>query len=227
MTKTETFSGSFDDVQRQAAEWVANNSSVRLTHFGAPFAVGDKIDLHDGIWTITIRYDDASGGIAPADVFSRCGQALCGTGPDWKAQFGRLLGGIKPDTIDAMTRGKSRIPPGVWGEIAVHLHDREMLGLAALKAAAIHASLGSLARVYKVRNVEFSVEPSAEGRWPRVKLSAKPYNQVSWWRYAEDDERVLPDDTVSLVLELDGEAGQPFMIGMSGPFYPPSMKRAA
>ena len=228
MTKTQTFSGSLSDVRSQAEDWVASNPSVRLIHYGAPFAVGDKIDLtHSGVWTITIRYDDSSGDPL-ADLFARCGQALCGTGPDWKAQFGRMLNGIKPDTIDGMTRGNSRIPSGVWSEIASHLHDRQMLELPALKAAALRASAIPLARTYRVRNIEFSVTPSIDGRWPRVKFSAKPYNEASWWRYAEDGERRLPDDTMSAVLEFDGEAGQPFMVDGQGLiYYPERMKRAA
>lgn len=227
MTKTQTFSGSFDDVHRQVEAWLAKNSGFRLIHRGAPIAVGENVDLRAGVWTITIRYDDAVSIEVPADLFSRCGQALCGTGPDWKAQFGRLLNGIKPDSIDAMTRGNSRIPPGVWGEIAAHLHDRQMMDLATLKAAALYASAAPLARVYSVRNIEFSVTPSVDGRWPRLKFSAKPYNVASWWRYAEDGERRLPDDTVSAVLEFDGEAGQPFVLRGDGPiFYPANMKRA-
>lgn len=59
----------------------------------------------------------------PQDVFARAGQALCGTGQDWKAQFGAALM-IKPDSIDAMTKGKSRIPPGVWREVADLLQHR-------------------------------------------------------------------------------------------------------
>lgn len=228
MTKTQTFSGTFDDVHRQVEAWVARNWAVRLIHRGAPVSAGDNPDPLANTWAITIRYDDATSIDAAADLFSRCGQALCGTGADWKAQFGRLLNGIKPDSIDAMTRGNSRVPPGVWAEIAAHLHDREMMDLATLKAAALYASATPLSRIYKVRNIEFSVTPSVDGHWPRLKFSAKPYNEASWWRYAEDGERKLPDDTVSVVLEFDGVSGQPFMIQGGGPiFYPKNMKRAA
>lgn len=61
--------------------------------------------------------------MTPAQVFARAGQALFGNGQDWKAQFGRALM-IKPDSIDAMTKGESRIPPGVWREVADILEHR-------------------------------------------------------------------------------------------------------
>jgi len=58
-----------------------------------------------------------------AQIFTRAGQALFGSGQDWKAQFGAALM-IKPDTIDAMTKGKSRISPGIWSDLAGLLQDR-------------------------------------------------------------------------------------------------------
>jgi hypothetical protein len=61
--------------------------------------------------------------ITPAHIFARTGQVLFGSGHDWKAQLGAALM-IKPDSIDAMARGKSRIPPGVWNELAGLLQDR-------------------------------------------------------------------------------------------------------
>lgn len=164
------------------------------------------------------------------DMFMRCGHALCGAGPDWKAQFGRLLGNIKPDSIDAMTKGKSRIPPRVWNEIAVHLHDRIQLDLPGLKAAAVEASAAPFSRVYKVRNIEFSVYPSTDDRWPKLKFADKPYNEAAWWRYAGDYEFQLPDNTISVCLEFDGEMGQPMLIqgGAHLPpgFYPRIMQRS-
>jgi hypothetical protein len=56
-------------------------------------------------------------------LFARALQALFGTGHDWKAQGGAALM-IKPDSVDAMTKGTSRIPPGVWKEIADLLQHR-------------------------------------------------------------------------------------------------------
>ena len=165
--------------------------------------------------------------LLPSELFTQCGYALCGHGPDWKSRFGQLLGGIKPDKVDAMTKGQSRIPPGIWNEIAVHLHDRAMFDLTVLRDAAIDQSLAPLARVYKVRNIEFSVQPSVDGRWPSLMISNKPYNQISWWRPVKEYEFRLPDDTVSARLEFDGVAGNPFLLMDTGPiYYPANMERA-
>jgi hypothetical protein len=64
----------------------------------------------------------------PAALFARCGQALCGDGPRWREQFADMLG-IRTDTVDAMAKGKSRIPPGVWKDL------REIMRLRALAFA--------------------------------------------------------------------------------------------
>ena len=165
--------------------------------------------------------------LSSSELFTQCGYALCGHGPDWKSRFGQLLGGIKPDKVDAMTKGQSRIPPGIWSEISVHLHDRAIFDLLALRDSAINESLAPLARVYKVLNIEFSVEPSVDGRWPTLMISDKPYNQVAWWRPVKEYEFQLPDDTVSARLEFDGIAGNPFLLtGVGRLHYPPNMKRA-
>jgi hypothetical protein len=165
--------------------------------------------------------------LSSSDLFTQCGHALCGHGPDWKARFGQLLGNLKPDKVDAMCKGVSRIPPSLWGLIAVHLHDRGFLDLVALRDRALEASAAPLCRLYTVRNIEFSVEPSIDGRWPVLMISNKPYNQVSWWRPARDYEFRLPDDTTSARLEFDGERGNPFLLAGGGAiFYPPNMLRA-
>lgn len=77
----------------------------------------------------------------PQHIFARAGQALFGTGQDWKAQFGAALM-IKPDSIDAMTKGKSRIPPGVWNEVADLLlyRGQELSNLRAKVLLAVSAS---------------------------------------------------------------------------------------
>jgi hypothetical protein len=96
-----------------------------------------------------------------------------------------------------------------------------------LRDGAINESLAPLARVYKVRNIEFSVEPSVDGRWPTLMISNKPYNQVSWWRPVKEYEFRLPDDAVSARLEFDGVAGNPFLLTGIGPIhYPSNMERA-
>jgi hypothetical protein len=64
----------------------------------------------------------------PGALFARCGRALCGDGPRWKEQFADMLG-IRTDTVDAMAKGKSRIPPGVWKDL------REVMRLRALAFA--------------------------------------------------------------------------------------------
>lgn len=60
----------------------------------------------------------------PADLFTRCGQALCGAGPKWKEQLAEMLG-IKTNTVDNMSKGTSRIPQGIWIEISGKLIERQ------------------------------------------------------------------------------------------------------
>jgi hypothetical protein len=48
-----------------------------------------------------------------AALFARCGKALYGDGIRWKEQFGTALG-IGTDSMDAMSKGDTRISPGVW-----------------------------------------------------------------------------------------------------------------
>jgi DNA-binding transcriptional regulator YdaS (Cro superfamily) len=47
------------------------------------------------------------------ELFEIVGKTLFGDGPMWKAQLAYALG-IRPDSVDNMAKGKSRIPPGVW-----------------------------------------------------------------------------------------------------------------
>lgn len=165
--------------------------------------------------------------LSSEDLFTQCGHALCGHGADWRAKFGQLLGGLKPDRIDAMAKGDSRISPNLWGTIAVHLHDRGFLDLVSLRDRAIEASGVPLCRVYTVRNIEFSVTPSIDGRWPTLRITNLRYNEPGWWRPVGPYEFRLPDDTMSAMLELDGESGPPFLIQGGMPvYYPPNMLRA-
>jgi hypothetical protein len=64
----------------------------------------------------------------PAELFTRCGKALCGDGIRWKEQFAEALG-IRTDTADAMSKGDTRIPPGLWMDL------RETMRLRALAFA--------------------------------------------------------------------------------------------
>jgi len=221
MAKEVTFAGTLDAVQRQATEWIAAHPDVVVIDAGSPFAVGDQLDLiHTGDWTRTIRFEEWP---PSGSLFAEMAQAIFGD--QYVAPLANLLN-VEKKTVMNMAAGKSRIPPGIWGEIAVLLHDLGKLRLDALRDAAAKASLGALARVYKVRNIAISVEPSADGRWPKLKISNKPYNQPSFWRYVREDERQLPGDTTSAVLEFDGELGQPFLVSNPGRIiYPKNMNR--
>jgi hypothetical protein len=81
--------------------------------------------------------------MTPAELFTKVGRALCGRGPAWKQQFAAELG-IRTDSADAMAKGDSRIPPGVWLDIAGLIQDRER-ALPALRSQAL-----SLAEVDQV-----------------------------------------------------------------------------
>ena len=74
---------------------------------------------------------------SPASLFAQCGEALLGE--RFKAPLAELLG-VRVDTVDAMSKGRSRIPPGIWREIAVLLNDRGHK-IPALQAAALDFSL--------------------------------------------------------------------------------------
>jgi hypothetical protein len=165
--------------------------------------------------------------LSSEDLFTQCGHALCGHGGDWRAKFGQLLGGLKPDRIDAMAKGDSRISPMLWGAIAVHLHDRGYLDLVSLRDLAIEASGVPLCRVYTVRNIEFSVTPSIDGRWPTLRIANLRDNlDTGWWRPVGPYQFRLPDDTMSAMLEFDGECGPPFPIQGGLPvYYPENMVR--
>lgn len=94
----------------------------------------------------------------PAQLFTRCGQALCGDGPKWKEQFGLLLK-IKTDSIDGMSKGEKRIPPGAWYEIIRALRQRlvdlptlEKLALAVSEVARLRPVLIDTAGTHIIRD---------------------------------------------------------------------------
>jgi hypothetical protein len=108
----------------------------------------------------------------PPELFARCGQMLFGSGFDWKSQFGRALNGIRPDTIDAMTKGKSRIPPGVWNEIAELIQDLEQRtrDLQTLKEGVADLTNKWPPRIYEwpTDGYKFTVWADADGTYPEV-----------------------------------------------------------
>jgi hypothetical protein len=57
-------------------------------------------------------------------LFTRCGHFLCGGGTRWKEQFAAMLM-VQTNTVDNWHKGTSRVPPGVWREIAGFIQDRE------------------------------------------------------------------------------------------------------
>jgi len=73
--------------------------------------------------------------MTPAELFTKVGRALCGSGPAWKQQFAAELG-IRVDSVDALAKGDLRIPPGVWLDIAGLIQDSERT-LPALRGQAL------------------------------------------------------------------------------------------
>lgn len=61
--------------------------------------------------------------INQAELFTRCGQFLCGSGSKWKEQLAGLLQ-IQTNTVDNMSKGTSRIPQTMWMEIGRFIQDR-------------------------------------------------------------------------------------------------------
>ncbi len=61
--------------------------------------------------------------ITQAELFTRCGQFLCGSGPKWKEQFAGLLQ-VQTNTVDNMSKGTSRIPQTMWMELGRFVQDR-------------------------------------------------------------------------------------------------------
>lgn len=59
-----------------------------------------------------------------SELLVRCGHDLFGEGIHWKSQMAQFLE-VKIDTVDAMSKGKSRVPPGVWSEIDTEVRRRQ------------------------------------------------------------------------------------------------------
>lgn len=71
--------------------------------------------------------------MTPSTLFTRCATALFG--PEFVAPLANALG-IDKNTVGKFRDGKSRVPPGVWRDVAVLMQDRE-IELAVLKVDAI------------------------------------------------------------------------------------------
>lgn len=61
--------------------------------------------------------------MSPSQLFTRCGQFLCGPGVGWKQQLAAMLQ-VQTNTVDNWSKGSSRIPPTVWAEIQGYVQDR-------------------------------------------------------------------------------------------------------
>ena len=101
-------------------------------------------------------------------AFVACGRLLFGA--HYKAPLADVLG-LRVDTVDAMGKGRSRIPEGVWLEVAGLLQDREK-DLPLLKLKALEFANQQMARTYRVDgSAEFGVRPAPDGRWYTIEYS--------------------------------------------------------
>jgi hypothetical protein len=140
-----------------------------------------------------------------AVAFVACGRFLFGA--HYKAPLADALS-LRADTVDAMGKGRTRIPEGVWLEVAGLIQDREK-DLPLLKLKALKFANEQLARTYRVDgSAEFEVRPAPDGRWYTIEYS------TTWpmdyrWENLPDDKRILPANTAAIRLELDGVRGGP------------------
>lgn len=173
--------------------------------------------LHDRATTISARQQAATD-------LARAGTALYGH--DWKAPLAAALM-IKTSTIDDMAKGRSRIPPQVWNEIATFLQDREQQ-LPVIKAKVLEHAAQPVHRLYRgPGGIEFGILPDTQGRWPRVLYSRSGFPLHSW-AALDDAERRLPDNTAAFRLEFQGELGDPTELWIGGTVnYPKNFRRVA
>lgn len=136
-------------------------------------------------------------------AFAACGRLLFGA--HYKAPLADALC-LRVDTVDAMGKGRTRIPEGVWREIAGLLQDREK-DLPLLKLTALEFSDQQMARTYRIDgSAEFYVRPAPDGRWHTIEYTAL-WPIDGGWEKLPDDKRILPRNTQAIRLELDGERG--------------------
>lgn len=72
--------------------------------------------------------------MTPAELFTQSGRALFGE--EFVAPLANALG-VERNTVGKWASGKTRIPPGVWLDVAGLLQDREA-ELPRLKVMALH-----------------------------------------------------------------------------------------
>jgi hypothetical protein len=77
--------------------------------------------------------------LTPPDLLAAIGRALHGEA--YKAPLARDLD-MRPDSIDAMSKGTSRVPPGLWRDLW-RLLDRRRANLVDLMAEVDRASPGA------------------------------------------------------------------------------------
>lgn len=150
------------------------------------------------------------------DLFMRCGISLCGSGPEWKEQFGRMLR-VKTDTIDAWSKGRSRIPPNIWREISLNFEVRERT-FPILRTAAIDAAGGPLpTRTYEFPGgFKMPVAAKEDGTFPQIEYTTGTNGdwRLGWWAVLPDDELVLPERSLAYRFRWPGQAepSAPFLV---------------
>ena len=160
--------------------------------------------IHDRTVTVSQRQEAAG-------ILARAGRALFG--PDWRAPLAGALN-IRTNSIDDMSTGRSRIPSGMWNEIALLIQDRVAL-LPHVQAEVLARAAEPMHRLYRgPGGVEFSVIASADGRFPTVQYTDSW--PVGWWGTLPESERRLPDNTAAFRLEYDGVRGDPVEVRIGG-----------
>lgn len=160
------------------------------------------------------RHERVSG--STPDLFERCGVALCQGDPAWKARFAKMLR-MSVDSVDAMAKGKSRVPPNVWREIAAIFRAWEQ-AYPILREAAIEAAGGPLpVRRYTFPGgAELPIEAKEGGVFPAIEYTAGTNGdwRIGWWAVLPDDERVLPENSLAYRLRYPGqsEPAGPFLV---------------
>jgi len=150
------------------------------------------------------------------DLFMRCGMALCGTDHDWKVRFGKMLR-VKTDSIDAMAKGHSRVPPNIWREIAMYFSAWER-AFPILRHAAIEAAGGPLpVRIYEFPGgAKLPIEAKEGGLFPQIEYTTGTNGdwRLGWWAVLPDGERVLPEKSLAYRFRWPGqdEPAGPFLV---------------